>query len=376
MPASQLRKVLLLTANPRQEKPLRLQEEERLIKEQLRLAGYGQAPIFASGATRPRDIQQALLDAKPQILHFSGHGGGEAGLAFEDETGETKLVSGEALGKLLDLFSERYPVECVVLNACFSRVQAEEIIPFVDFVVGMSAEIADKAALEFTVGFYKALGAGEPYEFAFELGCNAMQLAGIPEHLIPVLLKRSAGESQVEAGLSEISAVELSALEPEFAKLQQFLDAGWWKEADILTNDMMLRVAGKREGDWLKDEDLETFPCAALGKLDKLWLQHSDGRFGFSVQKAIWNALGGIGTRPRADGDMERDFGDRVGWRQEEVWLAYREYSFSLAAPPGHLPRYLYNHDFGWWLGRSCLICSRLNACEETKGEAGSREGG
>jgi hypothetical protein len=360
-PDTRLRKVLLLTANPRDETSLRLQEEERLIKEQLRLAGYGHAPISASGATRPRDIQQALLDVKPQILHFSGHGG-SAGLAFEDDAGGTKLVSGEALGKLLDLFSARYPVECVVLNACFSRVQAEEIVPFVDFVVGMSSEIGDEAALEFTVGFYKALGAGEPYEFAFELGCNAMQLAGIPEHLVPVLLARPGAENE-SPGLDEISSDDLAAFESDFIKLERFLESGWWKEADVLTNELMLGIAGKEEGDWLSDENLESFPCTALEKIDKLWLRCSEGRFGFTVQKAIWNALGGLDTRPRADGDMERDFGDRVGWRQDEVWLPYRGYSFSLSAPPGHLPRYLYNHDFGWWLGRSCLICTRLDHC-------------
>lgn len=356
-----LRKVLLLTASPRDETPLRLQEEERLIKEQLRLAGYGHAPISASGATRPRDIQQALLDVKPQILHFSGHGDG-TGLAFEDDSGETRLVSGEALGRLLDLFSARYPVECVVLNACFSRVQAEEIVPYVDYVVGMSDEIGDAAAIEFTVGFYKALGAGEPYEFAFELGCNAMQLAGIPEHLIPVLLTRPQPRTE-DLGPSEIAPVDLDAFEADFLKLRQFLESGWWKEADILTNDLMLGIAGKEKGDWLTDEDLEAFPCAGLERIDALWLRHSDGLFGYSVQKAIWNALGGLGTRPRADGDMERDFGDRVGWRRDEVWLPYRNYSFSLDAPPGHLPRHLYNHDFGWWLGRSCLICTRLDEC-------------
>jgi hypothetical protein len=362
---SNLKKVLLLAANPRGTATLRLQEEERLIKEQLRLAGYGNIPIFSSGATRPRDIQQAMLDARPQILHFSGHGAGTEGLVFEDENGGARPVSGEALGKLISIFSKRYPVECVVLNACFSRVQAEQILPYVDYVVGMGSEINDRAAVEFVVGFYKALGAGEPYEFAYELGCNAIQLAGIPEHLVPVILRKEdpANSSAAKVSVANLDDQELAAIEADRLKLRQFLEAGWWEEADVLTNALMLKVVGRSRDDWIRDDELENFPCSVLLDIDGMWIQYSKGRFGFSVQKAIWNALGGLGTHPKADGDMEREFGDRVGWRKSEVWISYHDYTFDLSAAPGHLPRRLYNHSFGWWLGRSCLICTRLEHC-------------
>lgn len=180
-----LKSILLLAANPKGTASLRLQEEEREIKERLRLAGYGKAPINSTGATRTRDIQQAMLDFKPHIVHFTGHGAGKDGLAFEDATGQLKLVDSEALANLFKLFSNR--VECVVLNACYSEVQAEAISQYIDYVIGMSQAIGDRAAIEFAVGFYTALGSGESVEFAYELGCNAIQLEGIAEHLIPVL---------------------------------------------------------------------------------------------------------------------------------------------------------------------------------------------
>lgn len=63
-----LKSILLLAANPKGTVSLRLQEEEREIKERLRLAGYGKVPVSSTGATRPRDIQQAMLDFKPQIV--------------------------------------------------------------------------------------------------------------------------------------------------------------------------------------------------------------------------------------------------------------------------------------------------------------------
>lgn len=182
-----LKSILLLAANPKGTRGLRLQEEEREIKEQLRLAGYGKTPINSTGAARPRDIRQAMLDFKPQIVHFSGHGAEQDGLVFEDATGQEKLVGSEALADLFRIFSNR--VECVVLNACYSEFQAKAIAQHVNYVVAMSKAIGDRAAIEFAIGFYSALGAGELIEFAYELGCNAIQLEGILEHLTPVLYK-------------------------------------------------------------------------------------------------------------------------------------------------------------------------------------------
>ncbi|WP_333099339.1 MULTISPECIES: CHAT domain-containing protein [unclassified Microcoleus] len=128
------------------------------------------------------------MDYKPQIIHFSGHGAGDEGLALEDETGKVQYVDAEALAELFKLFANR--VECVVLNACYSEVQAEAIVQHVPYVIGMSRAIGDKAAIEFAVGFYDALGSGESVEFAYQLGCNSIRLAGIVEHLTPKLKKK------------------------------------------------------------------------------------------------------------------------------------------------------------------------------------------
>ncbi|BAY66911.1 hypothetical protein NIES22_70550 (plasmid) [Calothrix brevissima NIES-22] len=93
-----------------------------------------------------------------------------------------------ALAKLFELFSTT--IECVVLNACYSEVQASAIAKHIPYVIGMNKEIGDKAAVKFATGFYNALGAGEGVKFAYKLGCNVIQLDGIPEHLTPVLIKK------------------------------------------------------------------------------------------------------------------------------------------------------------------------------------------
>jgi hypothetical protein len=92
------------------------------------------------------------------------------------------------LAKLFELFARH--IECVALNACYSEIQAKAIAKHIPYVIGMNKTIGDKAAIKFATGFYCALGAGESFEFAYKLGCNVIQLEGIPEYLTPVLLKK------------------------------------------------------------------------------------------------------------------------------------------------------------------------------------------
>jgi hypothetical protein len=242
--SNSLKSILLLTANPKGTSSLRLQEEEREIRERLRLAGYGKVPINSTGATRPRDIQQAMLDFKPQIVHFSGHGTGQNGLAFEDAIGQEKLVSSEALANLFKLFSKR--VECVVLNACYSEFQARAIAQYIDYVIGMSQDIGDRAAIEFSVGFYTALGAGESIELAYEVGCNAIELEGISEKLTPVFYKKNSD-------LLKSSQILLENREPVSS----------WIEHD---NPLLVR----------NQNDTLTFANIAIDKLDLNWMEVSN----------------------------------------------------------------------------------------------------
>ncbi|AUT00731.1 CHAT domain-containing protein [Nostoc sp. CENA543] len=180
------RTILFLAANPKGTTRLRLDEEIREIDAGLERAKRREQFILQQKwAVRARDVQRALLDFNPQIIHFSGHGGGEEGLVLEDETGTPKLVDTEALAALFELFSDR--LECIILNACYSKVQACAIARHVPYVIGMSQEIGDIAAIEFAVGFYDALGAGKSVEFAYKSGCVNIRMAGVAEHLTPVL---------------------------------------------------------------------------------------------------------------------------------------------------------------------------------------------
>jgi CHAT domain len=185
---SSIVKILLLAANPKNTSRLRLDQEVREIREGLRLARQReQFQIDSHWAVRTRDFYRHMLDMQPQIVHFSGHGTGQDGIVLEDETGKAELLSTEQLSSLFKLFASK-GVKCVLLNACYSKEQADAIANHIPYVIGMNQSIGDKAAILFAVAFYDALGAGESIEFAFELGCT--QLVRLQEHEIPILKKK------------------------------------------------------------------------------------------------------------------------------------------------------------------------------------------
>ena len=203
-----MRTILVLAANPKGTERLRLDEEVKKIEQGLeRSKRRDQFKLVVKWAVTDDDLRRAMLDNEPEIVHFSGHGTGTGqaglgrdfvsdreddetgGLAFENDSGQVQLITGDALARLFELFSEH--VKCVVLNACYSDVQAGAINQHIDYVVGMNKAIGDEAAIKFAVGFYDALGAGRNFETAFKFGCSAIDLRGIPEYLTPVLKKKS-----------------------------------------------------------------------------------------------------------------------------------------------------------------------------------------
>jgi len=126
-----------------------------------------------------------------------------------------------------------------------------------------------------------------------------------------------------------------SAKGVNYRQLEQLLKAGSWKEADQETANKMYEVAGRTKEGYLRVEDINKFPCEDLRTIDQLWVKYSNERFGFSVQKRIYQSLGG--TRSY-DSKVWEAFGDQVGWRVGGSWLYYRDLKFNQTAPVGHLP--------------------------------------
>jgi hypothetical protein len=122
-----------------------------------------------------------------------------------------------------------------------------------------------------------------------------------------------------------------------YAKLEALMQAGEWEAADEETDRLMTTTMGKDERAWLRRQDLETFPCADLLVIDRLWVKHSNGKFGFSVQKQIWQECGS----PMSSGQDWERFYVRVGWKKGQTteYVSYLDLDKNPSlSPAGELP--------------------------------------
>lgn len=126
-----------------------------------------------------------------------------------------------------------------------------------------------------------------------------------------------------------------------YQKLRDLLAQGKWKEADEETVRIML-VVGKREKEgWLDTKSLDNFPSEDLHIIDKLWVKHSNGKFGFSVQQKIYQSCGG---KLEYEPEIWEKYGEKVGWKKKKLlgmggeWITEYNITFDITAPAGHLP--------------------------------------
>ncbi len=146
-------KILFLAADPSDAARLRLGQESRDIGERLQLGKErDKYQLEQRHSVRVGDITQSIFDFEPEIIHFSGHGTEKGELWFENELGKVQPVEADALVAMFELFATQ--VNCVVLNACYSEIQAQAIAEHIPFVIGMNDEIGDEAAINFAVGFW------------------------------------------------------------------------------------------------------------------------------------------------------------------------------------------------------------------------------
>jgi predicted NACHT family NTPase len=146
-----------------------------------------------------------------------------------------------------------------------------------------------------------------------------------------------AANRRIDPNLEQaIIALESTVETSLYQQLETFLQNGQWKEADEETNRLMLQIAGKEADQRLDVKDITNFPCKDLRAIDKLWVDYSNGKFGFSVQKKVWMACGGVPGEYNYN--VYRKFADQVGWRRSGNWLNNRELTFKLEGKKAHLP--------------------------------------
>lgn len=145
------------------------------------------------------------------------------------------------------------------------------------------------------------------------------------------------------------SAKSTSVVGGRYHNLDSLLEAKEWIKADEETENLILEILGKEKIklslfslDLLYASDIERLPIKELDYINNLWVKHSKGLFGFSVQKDIWESI--VGNKANDEissgyNEFEAKFSEKVGWYVKGDWIYYSDIKYSLRkSPPGHLP--------------------------------------
>jgi hypothetical protein len=123
-----------------------------------------------------------------------------------------------------------------------------------------------------------------------------------------------------------------ASIHSRYEALMSYLVNQQWEEANHETDRVMIEVLDQ---DYLTPDALKNFPREDLLTIDKLWVEASNGHFGFSIQKNIWQECGA----PMSTGKDWENFCDRVGWQTKGKYVDYSDLKKnSSLSPMGELP--------------------------------------
>jgi hypothetical protein len=163
-------KILFFAVYPVRIGQLSVDEESREIELTIRgrEADHQNVLEFVIKSTaRLDDLLRDLDLHRPLIVHFSGQGNPTDEIILLDPRGEPGPFSNVAIKQL---FRSLKYIRVVVLDACFSRPQAEAITEMIDCAVGMKKAVGYRGAIVFATSFYRAIGFGLSVQDAFQQG--------------------------------------------------------------------------------------------------------------------------------------------------------------------------------------------------------------
>jgi len=153
---------------------------------------------------------------------------------------------------------------------------------------------------------------------------SSTEMAEVTEGTLQLLPEATSDELKSETGA-------------DFKPLADALRNRDFFEADQITRDMLIQIAGKGAQArkfvyWTEVKDISKVD---LGTMERLWLKYSDGKFGYSVQRRIMRLQ---------KGDFE-NFCRKIDWNvvvdgaeRKRRWFGDSEFIYSLDAAKGHLP--------------------------------------
>jgi hypothetical protein len=168
-------RILFLAARPSGAMSLAVDKEYGLVRGGFHAPEAGRYVDYP-GPVPVEKLIKTILAERPTVVHFSGHGDPAGRLQFADAEDDSDPVAIKRLAGLFGALNTDGHIRCVVLNACYSREQADALRQHVDVAIGVANAIPDEVAIRFSDGFYVALAQGKGIKTAFGLGCAQAEL--------------------------------------------------------------------------------------------------------------------------------------------------------------------------------------------------------
>ncbi|NJN18800.1 MAG: CHAT domain-containing protein [Oscillochloris sp.] len=199
--------MLVIVADPTDQARLNPDEWEEIVKESLaEPLSHGQVTLQTVKHANRKEIRNALLARKPDMIQFVGHGmyrNGKGYLALvEEDSGKTWLVDDERFASLFMGYNDRLGL--ISLATCnsaqsddpqgFLGISSQLVQRGIPAVVAMQYEVYVKTAKVFMEDFYTSVAARKPVDWAVQSARKAVSLDfGLDnrEFATPVLYMRA-----------------------------------------------------------------------------------------------------------------------------------------------------------------------------------------
>ena len=133
----------------------------------------------------------------------------------------------------------------------------------------------------------------------------------------------------------------------DYTQLRDLLKTQNWRESNEETLRLLLVIANREAQGWLNIYSIRQLPIDALQEINQIWVEASQGRFGFSTQTQLYREI--CVTSPANAEKAWNKFDHAVKWRSQDEqgrWINGQD--FSSSASNGHLPNWRKLMKPGW----------------------------
>lgn len=190
-------KIAVLMTNPDSQASLQTMVEARDINRSVRQESKtGDVDVRLVPAPTLDTLMDTLNTYRPDVLHFSGHGGDQSLLFDNERAGEDggTALDFDMIAQVVDATS--VAPKLLVLVACDTVEGADRFLDSVPIVIAMANSIDDEAACEFSRRFYQSIGGGATIADSIAQAKILLKSKGYTDANLPTLLTRDSKVAQ------------------------------------------------------------------------------------------------------------------------------------------------------------------------------------